>query len=111
MDYAAQIWNNSNLYGHCLTSLPGQFWNFATSDDLVTYAKPDPNTAKRVFLIFEEYTKTFADGSYVFGTNCLMFTYSELCFRRIVGTLLTGATSLTLAPLGFAIKVIHNTFS
>src|ERR1700733_2813452 len=105
-----QIWNDKSLYGHCLTSLPGVILKFATSDKLVTYTTPDAGTAKRVWLIFEEYTKTevLSNGRgkrIQFGTNSLLFKYAEIGIRRVVGTCLTIGAGITAAPLGFAVKI------
>lgn len=116
LDCIKKIWNDDTLYGHCLTTLPNTMWNFATSDKLVTYTKPDPGSAERVFLIFEKYTRTekYPNGAIKrteAGTNSLLFKYSEIGFRRIVGTLLTAGATITAAPLGFAIKIIQNTFA
>ena len=116
LDYINQVSNNASLYGHCLTSLPSALWSFATSDKLVTpYTEPDPGSARRIFFIYEMYTKTEYYPSGAFkgshgGTNILLFKYTELFFRRVVGTCLAPAVSITLAPIGFAIKIIHDTF-
>lgn len=115
LDCIKKIWNDDTLYGHCLTTLPSAMWNFATSDKLVTYTTPDPGTAERFFLIFEKYTRTerypSGDIRTECGTNSLLFKYSEIGFRIIVGTLLTAGATITAAPLGFAIKIIQNTFA
>ena len=108
-----KIWNDDTLYGHCLTALPNKMLNFATSNKLLTYTKPDSGTAERFFLIFEKYTRTekYPNGAIITkGTNSLLFKYSEISFRRIVGCLLAAGATITAAPLGFAIKIIQNTF-
>jgi hypothetical protein len=110
LNFIQKTWNDPSLYGHCLTSLPNKLWSFSTSDNLATYTKPDPGTAERVFYIFEKYIKTNENGITA-GTNSLIFSYSELLLRRVVGTFLTVGASLTLAPLGFAIKIIQKGFS
>lgn len=43
--FISKIWND----GHYLTTLPSVMWDFATSDKLVTYTKPDPGTAESFF--------------------------------------------------------------
>lgn len=111
-----KIWNDDTLYGHSLTTLPETMWKFATSEKLVTYTKPDPGTAERVFLIFEKYKSTESHPNGVlkaaeYGTNSLLLKYSEIGFRRIVGFLLMAGATITVAPLGFAIKIIQNTFA
>lgn len=115
LDGIKKIWNNDTLYGHTLTTLPNKLWNFSTSDKLVTYTQPDPGTARRIFLIFEGYicTEKYPNGTIKrtqIGTNSLLLKYSEIGIRRIGGTFLTAGAAITAAPLGFAIKVIQNTF-
>jgi hypothetical protein len=113
-NFIKNTWNNNQLYGHCLTTLPAKLWAFSSSEKLVTYTKPDSGTAERFFLIFEKYihTNRFTLGTNItLGTNVLIFKYSELALRRVVGTALTAGSCLTLAPLGFAIKAIQTTFN
>ena len=45
------------------------------------------------------------------GTNALLALHAEIGFRRILGSLLTAGATITAAPLGFAIKIIQNTFA
>lgn len=116
LNYINKIWNDDSLYGHCLTSLPSKMWDFANPDTLFTYTIPDPGTAERVFFIFEKYisTTTWANGNphhICLGTNILLFKYSELGFRKITGMILSAGAMLTVAPIGFAIKTIQNTFA
>jgi hypothetical protein len=108
-----QIFNNSSLYGHCLTGLPEKAWEAAMTDDLILYQQPDPGSAQIEYCIFEKYTVTerYPNGnvkSFIAATNVLPGKYIELLFRRVVGALITAALYLTAAPLGFAIKVIHH---
>jgi hypothetical protein len=108
-----QTWNNDRLYGHTLTSLPGKLWRFSTSEKLVTYIKPEPGTSKTFLLIFERSTKIerYPSGQIKkmdtrVRFNSLLFKYTEIGFRRVVGTCLTAGACVTAAPLGFAIKNI-----
>jgi len=115
LDSIKQVWNDKTLYGHCLTSLPGKIWSFTNSGRLITYTNLDPGTAKRYWLIFEKGTKTerYASG----GTrttetviNFLVLKYAEIAFRAIVGGSLAAGAGVTVAPIGFAIKIIHKGF-
>jgi hypothetical protein len=96
-----------------MTSIPLNVWDFAMSDQLYTYQMPDPGTARRVFLIFEQYTVVTArhpngivrtmEG----GTNVLPAKYLELGVRRIGGSLVAICLLLTIGLVGVAIKTIH----
>jgi fatty acid desaturase len=112
LDSIKQIWNDETLYGHCLTSLPGKIWRFTNSGRLITYTNLDIGSAKRYWLIFEKGTKTerYASGktkSNETVINFLVLKYAEIALRAIVGGSLA---SVTAAPLGFAIKIIHKGF-
>lgn len=113
MSYIQRIWNDKALYGHCLTNLPKKLWDFTTSDDLLFYQKPDPGSAKRIYLIFEMYTvvtRRWPNGnirSFYGATNILLAKYLELGVRRIGGSVLTICIGLLLAPFVFLIKTTH----
>ncbi len=111
-----QIWNNDQLYGHCFTSLPKKLWDFTTSNELFLYHHCNPAQARRVFWIVEEYREEkeerWPNGNLkqfeiVHGSNILPFKYLELAFRRLGGAFFYGCVLLTIAPIGFAIKLIH----
>ncbi len=107
-----KIWNDRSLYGDRLTRFPGKLWHFTCSSKLYSYTKPDPGTAQRYLLIFEKYliTKRDSNGNYAgaqMGTNSLLFKYSEMGLRKVIGASLTAGALLTAAPLGFAIKIVH----
>jgi hypothetical protein len=115
LDSIKQIWNDETLYGHCLTSLPGKIWRFTNSGRLITYTNLDIGSAKRYWLIFEKGTKTdrYASGKIHTSEtvmNALPFKYAEIAFRAIVGGSLAVGASVTAAPIGFAIKLIHKGF-
>jgi len=113
-----QIWNDETLYGHSCTSITNTLWDFATTDELYLYTKPelDPEydarfPVKNYFNFLEGYvtTKKNPDGRQIIS-NKNQFTwlkYSEICFRKLIGTSLAIGSSITIAPLGLGIKAVQ----
>ncbi|MBY0529395.1 MAG: hypothetical protein K2P51_04310 [Rhabdochlamydiaceae bacterium] len=113
----SQIFQDSSLYGHCLTSLPEKAWKETTTDDLCFYPKLDEKPEfggppeygflwKSGGRVVERYPngdlKKFTCATYFLPAGCI-----EWALRHVGGSLFTAVACLTAAPLGFAIKVIH----
>ncbi len=108
--HITQIWNNGDLCGHCFTQLPTKLWKFATKDRLVSYSFGDDHGFFGNFDNVTWVSKVIdgkLDRTEETRTSVFPFNVIEFGVRRIGGSFLTVASGLTVAPLGFAIKIIH----
>ncbi|MBY0529396.1 MAG: hypothetical protein K2P51_04315 [Rhabdochlamydiaceae bacterium] len=120
------IYHDSSLYGHCLTSVPEQMWDTALGDQPVISlqmeshwedALTDPpahfTRARSWAPWFKETsttTITEADGrlhTLFQAKTFLPLHYIDLGLRQVVMPLCVPVLSLTILPLGFAIKLVH----
>jgi len=112
-NFITQIWNDQNLYGHCLTKLPNQLWNATISSDNFWSFTPSDHDIVHAsqFPFFPNHTaiRTYPNGNIrkiTFANRCMFLEYIELGCRSVIGTCLTVVVSLPAAPLG---KIIHKT--
>lgn len=99
----AQVWNNTELVGHLLTSAPRKCYDFAAAP-LVWHLRED-GTDRRAY-IYQANVKT---GYYVEHQSeypLVPLELFEFPYRRMLGGALT-LTSALLSPLGLAAKEIH----
>lgn len=131
---ARQVWDNTNLYGNCLTQLPSKLWSYTTRS-YTTSPRPsileDPRLQSNSaalqavvkeciegmrlhdnFIFREHATCTFHDNGAIkaYGVRSLEFVLPKnllILIGKIAGLCLT-MIALVLAPIGFAAKIVHN---
>jgi hypothetical protein len=111
-----QVYQDSSLYGHCLTTLPEKSWEATTTDDLIFY----PKLEEEFGVLSPQYGLLWKSGVQVverypngnikelrIATHLLPAGCIEWALRRVGGSLFTAGLCLTATPLGFAIKMVH----
>jgi len=107
----AEIYNNKNLYGDALISLPHQILDFAKAD-FTLYLKPDPDTyfVEKDYLLVKKVHFRRGNTLY-FQTESIFYKHIlnliEFVVRRVLGSIAAALSFASFTPVGLVTKLTH----